>query len=168
MTTQKKCDTFRCNNPGTRYSNVAPGTALWVCETCLSISEADEVSPSHTYTDTPSLRAVVQEFAYRMEDTLKKNDYKGGWQGTAPLELLRLLKYEVAELEETLHKSSRHSVLKESTDVANIAMFIADNIYHLERRNGNMCGVRHEFQRIQNSHLCKKCKHFEEDNCHTK
>lgn len=69
------------------------------------------------------LRQEVQWFAEQMELTLRKNDFKGGWKHCTLKYLFGKLTEEVEELSET---TSNEEMIKEASDVANIALMIAD------------------------------------------
>lgn len=78
-------------------------------------------------------RPEVQRFAEEMESTLKSNDHKGGWESCSPTYLIDRLKEEIEELEYALAawyesggKEGAEEVIKESTDVANFVMMMAD------------------------------------------
>jgi hypothetical protein len=77
---------------------------------------------------------TVNRFAIAMVDKLNepKKIEKGDWKNEDTEELFRLLEDEIDELYVTLHgltvgKATKEDVLKEAADVANYAMFIADN-----------------------------------------
>lgn len=88
------------------------------------------------------MRESVRWFAEKMEETLKKNDYKGGWETCSKEWLLQRLKEEVDELYveilgkpcscrgiadcNHIHIQNKERIISEATDVANIAMMIAD------------------------------------------
>ena len=84
------------------------------------------------------LRPEVMAFALIMEAKLKENDYKGGWSGMDPLDLLVRLREETEELnmailsprrmESLNQKAADHRACCEAADVANFAMMIADNV----------------------------------------
>jgi len=71
-----------------------------------------------------TVRDCVQQFAQQMEQTLKDNDYKGGWDHMSPLELLNRLKEETSELADALEGGEESASIKEAIDVANFAMMI--------------------------------------------
>lgn len=75
-------------------------------------------------------RDEVRWFARKMEETLKENDYKGGWQQCSYEFLIQRLIEELRELELT-DNNNHDEVIRECTDVANFAMMIADK----SRRN---------------------------------
>jgi NTP pyrophosphatase (non-canonical NTP hydrolase) len=78
-----------------------------------------------------TLRPAVRDFAAAMEDQLRANDYKPGWQKDDPLDLLLRLREEVVELDNAIDAGADPSeVLEESADIANFAMMIAD-VYRL-------------------------------------
>lgn len=73
------------------------------------------------------MRDEVRVFAETMEEQLKENDYKGGWQNCSNSYLLGRLKDEVEELKiALLDYESGPAIVKEAVDVANFAMMIAD------------------------------------------
>lgn len=76
-----------------------------------------------------NLREPVQWFAEQMELTLKRNDHKGGWQDCSMDWLIDRLYQEAKMLWIQVVRSDpvEEKIIKESTDVANIAMMIADN-----------------------------------------
>ena len=81
------------------------------------------------------MRPEVIEFAKVMENKLKANDWKGGWENISINELLKMLKGEVEELEYFLEEHIDHEyhywvdrMVPETADVANFAMMIYDNI----------------------------------------
>lgn len=74
------------------------------------------------------VRPEVLSFAVLMEETLQANDHKGGWQNETNEWLLNKLDEEVAELKAELDETVHPELLgSEAADVANLAMFIADN-----------------------------------------
>lgn len=79
---------------------------------------------------TVEARPVVQWFAKQMEQALRKNDHKGGWDKCDPYDLLERLREESDELHEAIGPSGRMfpglAVIAEAADVANYAMMIAD------------------------------------------
>ena len=72
------------------------------------------------------LRSEVQVFAEEMEKVLAANDHKPGWKLKGVAYLLGCLLAEVAELKEALSHFTEEEVLRETIDVANFAMMIAD------------------------------------------
>lgn len=74
-------------------------------------------------------REAVEWFARRMEEQLKKNDHKGGWEDEMRSYLARRLLEETGELMELFLKGNylRSDIINECADVANFAMMIADN-----------------------------------------
>lgn len=73
-------------------------------------------------------RPEVQAFAIAMEEELRRNDWKGGWQLMNDFQLMGRLEEESLELKDVLRYNIglTNQVLKESVDVANFAMMIAD------------------------------------------
>ncbi len=77
------------------------------------------------------LRPEVRAFAIAMENQLRANDHKGGWQGMGTAECIERLQEEMEELEIECdptppRKPNPEQILKEAADVANFAMFAAD------------------------------------------
>ena len=73
------------------------------------------------------LKDSVKWFSQHMENVLRDNDYKGGWEDIDVGWLLGRLQEEVCELENELHVSNNEEkIIKECCDVANFAMMIAD------------------------------------------
>tara|TARA_R100000093_G_scaffold68986_1_gene40931 strand:- start:2684 stop:2941 length:258 start_codon:yes stop_codon:yes gene_type:complete len=71
-----------------------------------------------------------------MEERLRANDHKGGWKQMEPTEIFNRILEELKELVEAQaliddgsHFSAKGLValLRESADLANFAMFLADN-----------------------------------------
>ena len=74
------------------------------------------------------VEACVREFGSAMRGKLKANQHKGnraGWRTDSPQALLRRLREEVAELEHAV--ATGGDVRKESADVGNFAMMVADS-----------------------------------------
>ena len=86
------------------------------------------------------LRPKVQTFAECMEQKLRENDYKGGWNHMRPSDLYRRLREELGELwreikvlegmlphnANDLALDQQRKIVREAADVANFAMMIAD------------------------------------------
>jgi hypothetical protein len=86
------------------------------------------------------LRPSVLWFAQRMEEKLRKTDFKGGWATCTDAYLVGRMREELVELEEAAevpcmacgrwHNDSKKTVediIDECVDVANFAMMEADN-----------------------------------------
>jgi len=77
-----------------------------------------------------TLRPVLRDFVYEMEATLKHNDHKRGWDKESLEWLMVKLMEEVGELAVLVRDSNIHispvKFTREATDVANVAMMIAD------------------------------------------
>lgn len=75
-------------------------------------------------------RRPVVQFAKEMEKTLKKNDYKGGWQHCTFEYLHAKLHEEMMEVDREIYRGikSRKNLKKELTDVANVCMMIWENL----------------------------------------
>ena len=78
-------------------------------------------------------RPEVEKFADLMEQVLQDNDWKGGWANYSMQWLFLKLIEEVAELgflvrEPNIYnpERQREMIKRESADIANIAMMIAD------------------------------------------
>lgn len=82
--------------------------------------------------DRPTLRPVLTAFAQDMERALRKNDYKGetSWREDTFAALFLRLREEMDELEVALRAGGTvenlENVIRESADVANFAMMVAD------------------------------------------
>ena len=72
-------------------------------------------------------RKAVIWFSKLMEEVLKENDYKNGWNNCSNAYLIRKLNEEVDELKLAIHDNEGSNIIREAVDVANIAMIIADN-----------------------------------------
>lgn len=79
-------------------------------------------------------REEVRWFAEQMEEALKANDHKGGWQNCDIGWLYSRLVDEALELNKEIVEAKRKSlnierckrIIKEAADVANFCMIIAD------------------------------------------
>lgn len=87
-------------------------------------------------------RDTVQWFSVKMENRLRKNDHKGGWDRENGDFLSDKLKEEFEEVQELLkklnfdiilikNKRTRTKLINECADLANIAMMIADNVAYV-------------------------------------
>lgn len=82
------------------------------------------------------MRPIVEEFANVMEDVLKENDHKGGWDNLSHHEMLERLFEEANELDGALYnKGVPENVRKEAADVANFAMFIYDKFGRVNKES---------------------------------
>lgn len=72
------------------------------------------------------MREEVKEFAGEMEEKLKANDYKGGWDKESIQWLFARLVEEVGELAMALYdeKYTPYEARSETVDVANLAMML--------------------------------------------
>lgn len=77
--------------------------------------------------DPRNIREAVKKFTVHMENKLRKNDHKGGWNEWNSDDLFDLLLEEKNELEEALDIGDPYDIIDECADVANFAMMIADN-----------------------------------------
>jgi len=92
-------------------------------------------------------RKEVQKFAERMEETLRENDDKGGWERCSFQYLIQRLREETNELEQEFNsymislamprdlsgarsRGQYGEVEKEARDISNFAMMISDNLIH--------------------------------------
>jgi len=78
------------------------------------------------------MRDEVKQFAEQMEDRLKDNDWKGGWEDCSPMWLAEKLLNEAIELNTALLEKNTNKIAHETADVANYAMMIADVVSRLE------------------------------------
>lgn len=75
------------------------------------------------------VRRAVAEFALAMEETLRRNDWKGGWKGVAFTtgDAMKRLYQEARELSDARAAGAdSKKVMAEATDVANFAMMVWD------------------------------------------
>lgn len=77
------------------------------------------------------MREALKFFAKKMEEELKKNEFRGSWRDQNPEMVLSKLWDEVYDLDDQVEnyldgKGDRDQILKEAVDVANYAMFVAD------------------------------------------
>ena len=77
------------------------------------------------------MREQVQWFAEQMEIKLLENDSKGGWEGCNLYWLVSRINEETKELTRAIdtHRDlgdNRKEIIRESADIANFAMMIAD------------------------------------------
>ena len=87
-----------------------------ICDTCKGTGE--------------TVRPSVSWFAKRMEQTLQRNDYKGGWSECQWEYLIDRLREESQELRLALEAGDNvENIIKEATDVSNFAMMIAENAH---------------------------------------
>lgn len=85
--------------------------------------------------DPRDAREAVKKFIVHMEDKLRKNDHKGGWNGWSCENLFDLLLEEKNELKEALALGNPFDIIDECADVANFAMMIADNAARVVEEN---------------------------------
>ncbi len=93
------------------------------------------------------VRSSVRVFSLLMEDKLRQNDHKGGWQGCTAEYLKKRLLDEAMELVDAVDTTGFYipgamlgmddikRLGREAADVANFAMMIADNCGALVERN---------------------------------
>ena len=72
-------------------------------------------------------RPEVLAFAVLMELKLRHNDHKAHWSTLKHSDALILLDTEVEELNDAVQKYGSTEIAFEAADVANCAMFLADN-----------------------------------------
>lgn len=77
------------------------------------------------------MRNALKIFADRMEEELRKNDFRGGWKKENPEMMMAKLWDEMYDLDDQVDhylagKGDREQIMKEAVDVANYAMFVAD------------------------------------------
>lgn len=72
-------------------------------------------------------REPVNWFSRQMEERLRQNDHKSGWQHDNWDALIRRLREETEELIDACRDMGPNSVVRECADIANFAMMIADN-----------------------------------------
>jgi len=95
------------------------------------VALAIEVGRIYAEPQELEIRPEVMSFARQMEERLRANDHKGGWQDMTPGDLIRRLDDEFFELwAEIDNKASAERIVGECADVANFCMMLADNIGH--------------------------------------
>jgi len=87
------------------------------------------------------VRESVKLFSYDMENKLKQNEHKGGWDEESINDLYHMLIRETIELDEAIKDhlcgiSFEDDVVSECADVANFAMMIADRLKYRTNRRG--------------------------------
>jgi len=70
-----------------------------------------------------------------MKQKIDRDTHKGSWTVTPIVDLLYLLKLEVAELENAIYNESNKAQIKECADIANFCMMIAGNVKRLALDN---------------------------------
>ncbi|MBB6672602.1 hypothetical protein [Cohnella nanjingensis] len=82
-------------------------------------------------TQPSGIREPVQWFAEQMEQTLRRNDHKGGWGACSDAYLWGKLEEEIEELRQHYPRYDRpgelDGIARDASDVANIVMMLADN-----------------------------------------
>jgi NTP pyrophosphatase (non-canonical NTP hydrolase) len=83
------------------------------------------------------MREQVKWFAEQMENKLKENDHKGGWDNCNVYWLWQRLQDESGELLTAINLyrdlgADKNNIIKEAADVANFAMMIADIVRKLD------------------------------------
>lgn len=80
-------------------------------------------------------RPSVVAFAYAMEERLRANEHKGGWQNMREEDLIHRCLEELQELQSELFALTKNPgrIRREAADVGNFAFFIADNYGALKR-----------------------------------
>lgn len=74
------------------------------------------------------VRKPVVNFARAMEETLKRNDWKGGW-GYMNLRMLRIrLHQELDEFDRAYHREEHVQMRQEIVDVGNFCMMIWESL----------------------------------------
>lgn len=74
------------------------------------------------------LRPELELFTQFMENKLKLNDHKGGWEKCTIEDLFNKLRREVDELQAAIEGEPNLNVAFEAADIANFAMMIAWNV----------------------------------------
>ncbi len=99
-------------------------TGWWQCRDC-----ATRFAPvTWRYPQPPlEVRRSVHWFAEQMEQRLRANDHKGGWEHESPHWLLMRLQQEILELAwEVEHGVLHGHLVLEAADVGNLAMMVAE------------------------------------------
>lgn len=87
----------------------------------------------HAFHGVNNIRSEVRWFSEQMENKLKENDHKGGWNHCGKYWLFERMKEETSELLQELSVFSNGAenegmVIKECADIANFSMMIADKV----------------------------------------
>jgi len=106
------------------YERTRPPIITEASKEAIQVGEGKSGGPS--FEANGGIRESVLWFASEMEKKLKENDHKEGWDKTAYLHLVWRLREETSELERALWAEDYEAVIKESADVGNFAMMIAD------------------------------------------
>lgn len=94
---------------------------------------AEGVVPPQVEVQRTGVRPVVAAFALAMEERLRANDHKGGWEQDSAISLLGRIFEETIELKRAVageggdKREWATRIRREAADVANFAMMIADN-----------------------------------------
>lgn len=75
------------------------------------------------------IRQSVLLFSLNMEEKLKANDYKGGWENEKNSFLIERIK---GEFQELLEAKNNKEIQNECVDIANFCMMLFDNIQKQE------------------------------------
>lgn len=89
---------------------------FWACKKCQT-----------RFVPKPAVRDEIMFMAVEMEKKLAEHPDRPGWQNEARGYLFNRLLAEVRELHEAVEFGSEMEIIKESADVANFAMMLADN-----------------------------------------
>lgn len=104
-------------------------TATEVLQRMLMPKEsADLPNVPETYFGNIKIRPQVAWFAGRMEQKLRANDHKGGWEDDYLDALFKRLLEEVEELRREVKERNGLSIIDEAVDVANFCMMLADRV----------------------------------------
>ena len=94
---------------------------------CPSVWKTGEPQPhSEVCNALQSIHPEVWAFMHLMEERLRANDHKPGWKQDIVPALFRRLQEETAELDGAIDFGTAGEIAKETADVANFAMMIAD------------------------------------------
>ena len=77
---------------------------------------------------------AVTWFANKMAEKLWEKAHKSGWSDMADSELLERIENERCELIRAVDDRSDHAIIREAADLANFAMFLANNHRPRNRR----------------------------------
>lgn len=89
---------------------------------------ADLPKVTETYFGNIKIRPEVAWFAGRMEQKLRNNDHKGGWQKDTLDALFKRVLEEVEELRGVVKSRKSAHIIDEAADVANFCMMLADRV----------------------------------------
>ena len=83
------------------------------------------------------IRPAILKLAAAMEEKLRQNEHKGGWNACDHEYLLNRLLDEYQELVKAVAEYDAEAILEEAADVANFCVMIVDNVFGDMRKSHN-------------------------------